>query len=51
MSHDDLRLFFGLGEHTAIDWVSIRWPLGQTQKVTGVAANTFLTVEETVAGD
>lgn len=45
-SHSDLRLHFGLGEHESADIVTIRWPSGSEQTLTGVQANQILRVEE-----
>ena len=45
-SHSDLRLHFGLGAHDSADIVTILWPSGAEQTLTGVQANQILRVEE-----
>ena len=45
MSHNDLRLHFGLGKAPAAD-VAIRWPSGQTEELENLKANHFYTVRE-----
>jgi len=44
-SHDP-RLFFGLGEHTTIDRLEIRWPSGGVQVIERIPANQELVVVE-----
>lgn len=46
MSMNDLRLHFGLGAATQVDWISIQWPSGGTQRLEGVAVNQILTIQE-----
>jgi hypothetical protein len=46
LSANDVRAHFGLGAAKTIDRLTIRWPSGRTQTLTGVAANQMLTVEE-----
>jgi len=46
LSQNDPRLHFGLGRHTKVDEVTIRWPSGKTQTLKEVMANQFLTVVE-----
>jgi hypothetical protein len=31
-SNNDMRIHFGLGAATKIDWVQIRWPSGLTER-------------------
>jgi len=45
LSCSDRRLHFGLGQVTAVD-LDIRWPLGQIEKLTGVAADRLIHVTE-----
>jgi enediyne biosynthesis protein E4 len=45
-SVNDLRLHFGLGPSAKADWIEIRWPNGQSERVENVAANRFVTVVE-----
>jgi hypothetical protein len=44
LSQADPRCHFGLGKAPKADVVEVRWPDGQTTKLTGVEANQFLTV-------
>ena len=46
ISHDDLRLHFGLGEATKVDRVLIRWPNGNTQELGGLDVDRVVTVRE-----
>jgi hypothetical protein len=45
LSVNDRRLHFGLGPVRAVD-VEVRWPLGQIEKLTQVAADQLITVTE-----
>jgi hypothetical protein len=47
LSVNDSRLHFGLGSVTKVD-VEIRWPLGQIEKLAGVAADQIIYVTEGV---
>jgi hypothetical protein len=44
-SANDRRLHFGLGDSTAAD-LTIRWPSGATEKVSGVEADQLVVVRE-----
>ncbi len=46
LSQNALRVHFGLGTHTRVNRVEIRWPSGVKQVLEGVAADQFLTVRE-----
>jgi len=46
LSGSDKRLHFGLGAAAQVARVTIRWPSGQVQYLTNVAANQILKVEE-----
>jgi hypothetical protein len=46
LSANDIRAHFGLGAAKIIDRLTIRWPSGKTQTLTGVGVNQILTVEE-----
>ncbi len=46
LSMNDTRPHFGLGENEFADWVEIRWPDGEIQRLEGVRANQILTVSE-----
>jgi hypothetical protein len=46
VSHNDIRLHFGLGDEDAVDEVEIRWPSGLVERVHGLAANRFYQARE-----
>ncbi|MFH1574646.1 MAG: CRTAC1 family protein [Acidobacteriota bacterium] len=46
LSQSDLRLHFGLGAAAQADEIVIRWPSGQTSRMSAVSANQFLTIRE-----
>jgi enediyne biosynthesis protein E4 len=46
LSHDDIRIHFGLGAAAAIDQVRIRWPNGNTQELGGFDVDRFVTIRE-----
>jgi len=45
-SQSDLALTFGLGSDPDVQSIEIEWPSGFRQKLAGVAANEFLTIDE-----
>jgi enediyne biosynthesis protein E4 len=45
-SQSDLALTFGLGRDTAVSAIEIDWPSGTKQKLTNIAANQFVTIDE-----
>ncbi len=46
LSHNDLRLHFGLGAARRVDRITVRWPSGEVEEFPGVAADgLFLLVE------
>ena len=45
-SQSDLALTFGLGGDTTVQAIDIDWPSGQKQKLTNIAANQFLVIDE-----
>ena len=47
LSHDDLRVHFGLGNATRIDRARIRWPNGTTQELGGFDSGQYVTIRET----
>ena len=53
LSHNDLRVHFGLGGASVVDSLVIRWPGGGIQTLRNLAANRSLTAEEplSVRGD
>jgi hypothetical protein len=46
LSHNDMRLHFGLGDATRIDRIEIRWPNGRMEQVRNVDANQYVTIRE-----
>ncbi|MBT6150113.1 MAG: CRTAC1 family protein, partial [Gemmatimonadetes bacterium] len=46
LSHNDLRLHFGLGRQAVVDSIHIRWPAGGSQTVVAVPAGQFLRIVE-----
>jgi hypothetical protein len=45
-SCSDPRLHFGLGQAATVDHVTIRWPDGRTQSLTGLAIDRYHTIRE-----
>ena len=50
-SHNDLRLHFGLGTATRIDWIEIRWPSGTVDRMRDVGADRIIRIREGVAAN
>jgi len=46
LSSSELILTFGLASHAKADTVDLYWPSGQTDHLTGIAANQIITVKE-----
>ncbi|HET9217583.1 MAG TPA: CRTAC1 family protein [Terriglobia bacterium] len=46
ISHDDMRIHFGLGETARVDRVRVRWPNGSTEELSGFDADRFIVVRE-----
>ena len=46
LSQHDLRIHFGLGNHTSLDLAEILWPNGKKETLTNLAADTFYVVRE-----
>jgi hypothetical protein len=46
-SQSDLALVFGLGQDPAVTSIEVAWPSGTKQKFANVAANQFITIDET----
>jgi hypothetical protein len=47
MSQSDLRLHFGLGKATVVDWIEVKWPTTQkVERFTQVKPNQILTIRE-----
>ena len=49
LSQNDPRPHFGLGQHTQVDTLTIRWPSGTVQTLRNVKADQILTVTEPAA--
>ena len=45
-SAQDPRLHFGLGSRTKVDALEVRWPSGTVTRLTNIAANQILTIQE-----
>ena len=46
LSHNDLRLHFGLGQAERVDRLEVRWPSGAVQVLSDIAVDQVLTVVE-----
>jgi len=46
MGHSSLQLHFGLGDASLVDSLIIRWPSGNADTTTNVAANQTLSISE-----
>ena len=46
ISHDDMRIHFGLGEVRRADRVRVRWPNGNTQELGGFEADRYVVIRE-----
>jgi hypothetical protein len=46
LSQNDLRLHFGLGETATLNTVNIRWPNGNTETLSNLAADAIYTITE-----
>ena len=46
LSQSELVLTFGLGDATKAEAIEIQWPSGQVEKLSGVAGDQTITVEE-----
>ena len=45
-SSNDLRVHFGLGDSTRLDWVEVRWPSGLTERFSVAKVDTIQTLKE-----
>jgi hypothetical protein len=45
-SNNDMRVHFGLGTATKIDWVQIRWPSGLTERFENISVDAIHTFKE-----
>ncbi len=46
ISNNDMRVHFGLGATTKIDWVRVRWPSGLTERFDKVSVDAIQTLKE-----
>jgi hypothetical protein len=46
ISNNDMRVHFGLGPASNIDWVEVRWPSGLLEKFDNLAVDAFHTLKE-----
>jgi enediyne biosynthesis protein E4 len=46
LSHNDLRVHFGVGSGQRIDRIRIRWPNGKTQTLEGMNTRQYVTIRE-----
>ena len=46
LSHNDMRMHFGLGATATVDQIEIRWPSGQVETLSGLAADRFYVAQE-----
>jgi len=46
ISNNDMRVHFGLGAVSHVDWVQIRWPSGLTERYANLSADTIHTLKE-----
>ncbi|HWY21168.1 MAG TPA: CRTAC1 family protein [Candidatus Acidoferrum sp.] len=46
VSNNDMRVHFGLGAATKIEWIEIHWPSGLTERFAGLAVDAVQTVKE-----
>ena len=46
ISHNDLRLHFGLEKRTKVDLIEVRWPSGVIDKLQGVGVNRLVVIKE-----
>jgi hypothetical protein len=46
ISHNDMRVHFGVGSATSVEWVEVRWPSGLVEKFNNLKVDTFHTLKE-----
>jgi enediyne biosynthesis protein E4 len=46
ISNNDMRVHFGLGAASKVDWVEVRWPSGLTERFEAIVADKIQTVKE-----
>ncbi len=45
-SNNDMRIHFGLGAATKIDWIQVRWPSGLTERFENISMDAIHTLKE-----
>ena len=45
-SNNDMRVHFGLGAATKIEWIQIRWPSGLTERFENISVDAIRTLKE-----
>jgi hypothetical protein len=45
-SNSDMRIHFGIGAATKVDWIQVRWPSGLTERFENMSVDTIHTVKE-----
>jgi hypothetical protein len=45
-SNSDMRVHFGLGAASKIDWVEVRWPSGRTERFASIPPDRISTLKE-----
>ena len=46
LSHNDMRIHFGLGAAERVDRIRIRWPDGKTESLSSIKAGQYVTIRE-----
>jgi hypothetical protein len=46
ISNNDMRVHFGLGSVTKVEWVQVRWPSGLTERFDSVTVDKIQTLKE-----
>ena len=46
LSHNDMRLHFGVGQAEQVDWLRVDWPSGRKQEMRNLAVNQEIIVRE-----
>jgi hypothetical protein len=46
LSHNDMRVHFGLGSAKGVDRIRVRWPSGKTETLSGMDAGQYVTIRE-----
>ena len=50
LSHNDMRVHFGLGDAERVEAIRIRWPNGNTEVLDGIDADRYVTIREGAGG-